>query len=163
MEKVMTPDNDRTTLSDPSLAFTSTHCSVKSTYYGSLGQYRWESCASLCVYHRRLYKDFLCLVKKNALGTSWSSAFSNRSSCIIGDMHTEVVQPRSGLPPLLQRLEERKPENLQWLGVSYGLTQQLFTFWKRSGFHPVYLRQGPSDVTGRHLTPFFCVLWLHVW
>ena len=63
-------------------------------------------------------------------------------------MHTEVVRPRSGLPPLLQSLEERKPENLQWLGVSYGLTQQLFTFWKKSNFYPVYLRQAPSDVTG---------------
>lgn len=63
-------------------------------------------------------------------------------------MHTEVVRPRSGLPPLLRSLEERKPESLQWLGVSYGLTQQLYTFWKRSMFQPVYLRQAPSDITG---------------
>jgi hypothetical protein len=29
------------------------------------------------------------------------------------------------MPPLLQRLTERKPENLDYLGVSYGLTSQL--------------------------------------
>ena len=29
------------------------------------------------------------------------------------------------MPPLLQRLTERKPETLDYLGVSYGLTPQL--------------------------------------
>ena len=29
------------------------------------------------------------------------------------------------MPPLLQRLSERKPENLDYLGVSYGLTPSL--------------------------------------
>ena len=29
------------------------------------------------------------------------------------------------MPPLLQRLTERKPESLDYLGVSYGLTPQL--------------------------------------
>ncbi len=29
------------------------------------------------------------------------------------------------MPPLLQRLSERKPENLDYLGVSYGMTGQL--------------------------------------
>jgi tRNA(Met) C34 N-acetyltransferase TmcA len=26
-------------------------------------------------------------------------------------------------------------------GVSYGLTQQLFNFWRKNGFEPLYLRQ----------------------
>lgn len=29
------------------------------------------------------------------------------------------------MPPLLQRLTERKPESLDYLGVSYGITPQL--------------------------------------
>ena len=29
------------------------------------------------------------------------------------------------MPPLLQRLSERQPESLDYLGVSYGLTPQL--------------------------------------
>lgn len=32
------------------------------------------------------------------------------------------------MPPLLQNLTERKPENLDYLGVSYGLTPQLLRY-----------------------------------
>jgi N-acetyltransferase 10 len=35
-------------------------------------------------------------------------------------------------------------------GVSYGLTQDLLRFWKKSGFVPVYLRQTANDLTGEH-------------
>lgn len=54
------------------------------------------------------------------------------------------------MPPLLQRLSERKPENLDYLGVSYGLTPQLLRFWKRAGYVPLYLRQTTSELTGEH-------------
>lgn len=65
-------------------------------------------------------------------------------------LHDEKLKPRSSLPPLLVSLSDRKPERLQYLGVSFGLTQELFNFWHRAGFEPVYLRQTPSDVTGEH-------------
>jgi N-acetyltransferase 10 len=73
------------------------------------------------------------------------------------------------MPPLLQRLTERKPENLDYLGVSYGLTPQLLRyvsflphehaytyllhvsrFWKRAGYVPLYVRQTTSELTGEH-------------
>jgi N-acetyltransferase 10 len=76
------------------------------------------------------------------------------------------------MPPLLQRLTERKPENLDYLGVSYGLTSSLLRwdsclsiifikdsrctdkpmirFWKRAGYVPLYLRQTTSELTGEH-------------
>ena len=54
------------------------------------------------------------------------------------------------MPPLLQRLEEVKPQTLDWLGVSYGLTGQLLRFWKRAGYVPIYIRQTTSDLTGEH-------------
>ena len=71
------------------------------------------------------------------------------------------------MPPLLQRLTERKPENLDYLGVSYGLTSQLlrfalstflsrhfrlsfYRFWKRAGYAPLYVRQTQSELTGEH-------------
>lgn len=38
--------------------------------------------------------------------------------------HPTVRAPEA-MPPLLQRLSERKPETLDYLGVSYGLTPQL--------------------------------------
>ena len=54
------------------------------------------------------------------------------------------------MPPLLQRLSERRPEALDYLGTSYGLTPSLFKFWKKSGFVPLYLRQTTNDLTGEH-------------
>ena len=56
----------------------------------------------------------------------------------------------SNMPPLFSRLSERTPDALDYVGVSYGLTQQLHKFWKRHSFAPVYLRQTPNDLTGEH-------------
>ncbi|THV00462.1 DUF699-domain-containing protein [Dendrothele bispora CBS 962.96] len=61
-----------------------------------------------------------------------------------------TVRAPGAMPPLLQRLSERKPEQLDYLGVSYGLTPQLLRFWKRLGYVPLYIRHTPSDLTGEH-------------
>ncbi|GMR53705.1 hypothetical protein PMAYCL1PPCAC_23900 [Pristionchus mayeri] len=62
----------------------------------------------------------------------------------------EQIAPRSNLPPLLERLNERRAENLDYLGVSFGLTPSLLKFWKKCSFVPVYLRQEASPLTGEH-------------
>lgn len=62
----------------------------------------------------------------------------------------EEVAPRSDLPPLLTPLAERRPEELHWLGVSFGLTQELYDFWRKGGFSPVYLRLTQNETTGEH-------------
>ena len=54
------------------------------------------------------------------------------------------------MPPLLQRLSERKPEQLDYLGVSFGLTKELLRFWKRSGFVPLYSSQKENALTGEY-------------
>ena len=54
------------------------------------------------------------------------------------------------MPPLFSKLNERKPDELDYLGVSFGLTAQLHKFWKRATFAPVYLRQTANDLTGEH-------------
>lgn len=54
------------------------------------------------------------------------------------------------MPPLLQRLSERKPENLDYLGVSFGLTKDLLRFWKKSGFVPLYASQKENSLTGEY-------------
>ena len=54
------------------------------------------------------------------------------------------------MPPLFSKLSERRPDNLDYIGVSYGLTQPLHKFWKRAKFAPVYLRQTPNELTGEH-------------
>ncbi|KAJ5656996.1 RNA cytidine acetyltransferase [Penicillium longicatenatum] len=54
------------------------------------------------------------------------------------------------MPPLFTRLTERRPDALDYIGVSYGLTHSLQRFWMKSSFHPVYLRQTPNELTGEH-------------
>ena len=62
----------------------------------------------------------------------------------------EAIQPRKNLPPLMMELGERPPEQLRYLGVSFGLTANLLRFWKKAGFTPTYLRQTANDLTGEH-------------
>lgn len=63
------------------------------------------------------------------------------------DLRKEKIVPRKRLPPLLLKLSERPPERLHYLGVSYGITPQLFGFWKRAGYVPVYIRLTPVRST----------------
>ncbi|XP_020097537.1 RNA cytidine acetyltransferase 1-like isoform X2 [Ananas comosus] len=62
----------------------------------------------------------------------------------------ESIKPRANLPPLLVHLCERPPEKLHYLGVSFGLTYNLFRFWKKHNFYPFYIGHIPSAVTGEH-------------
>lgn len=59
-----------------------------------------------------------------------------------------AITPNRPPQPHLQAAGERRPEPLQYLGASFGLTQPLLNFWRRGGYRPVYLRQTASDVTG---------------
>ncbi|KAL9599665.1 MAG: hypothetical protein Q9219_003653 [cf. Caloplaca sp. 3 TL-2023] len=60
------------------------------------------------------------------------------------------VRDIHSMPPLFSKLSERKPQGLEYLGVSFGLTGPLHKFWKRASFAPVYLRQTPNELTGEH-------------
>lgn len=55
---------------------------------------------------------------------------------------------------LLTPIFQRRPERLDYLGVCYGLTQELFRFWRRIGFIPVYIRQSANNLTGE----FSCIM-----
>lgn len=66
------------------------------------------------------------------------------------DLLSEVIKPRKKVPTLLKKLHERRPESLDYLGTSYGLTQDLLKFWKTQKFVPVYLSQKENDLTGEH-------------
>ncbi|WRT68032.1 uncharacterized protein IL334_005007 [Kwoniella shivajii] len=63
---------------------------------------------------------------------------------------TVSIRDASRMPPLLQRLSERKPEQLDYLGVSFGLTRDLLRFWKRAGFIPLYASQRENALTGEY-------------
>ena len=60
------------------------------------------------------------------------------------------VRDINSMPALFSRLSECRPYNLDYLGVSYGLTRGLLRFWKHASFIPVYLRQTPNELTGEH-------------
>ena len=60
------------------------------------------------------------------------------------------VRDINAMPPLFSRLSERRPHNLDYLGVSFGLTPPLHRFWKRASFAPVYLRQTANELTGEY-------------
>ena len=60
------------------------------------------------------------------------------------------VRDINSMPALFSRLSERRPQVLDYLGVSFGLTPPLHKFWKRASFAPVYLRQTPNELTGEH-------------
>lgn len=94
-----------------------------------------------------------------------------------------MTAPRKTSEPLLLKLSERVPENVDYLSVSYGLTLPLLRFWSRAGYIPLYIRSilllslsfllySPlptllPDTTGTISTPFpppihhslFCSYW----
>ncbi|KAF8269189.1 DUF699-domain-containing protein [Lactarius quietus] len=61
-----------------------------------------------------------------------------------------TIRLASAISPLLQCLSKRKPKNLDYLGVLYGLTSQILRFWKRAGYAPLYVCQTQSELTGEH-------------
>jgi N-acetyltransferase 10 len=62
----------------------------------------------------------------------------------------ESLAPRKTLPPLLTPLEQLPARRLDWIGTSFGLTPELYRFWRRNGYTALYVRQSPSEVTGEH-------------
>ena len=68
------------------------------------------------------------------------------------DLQTDHPKVRdiNTMPPLFSKLAHCRPQNLDYLGVSFGLTGPLHKFWKRASFAPVYLRQTPNELTGEH-------------
>ncbi|KAK9233368.1 hypothetical protein WN943_023617 [Citrus x changshan-huyou] len=62
----------------------------------------------------------------------------------------ENIKPKTNLPPLLVHLRERQPEKLNYIGVSFGLTLDLFRFWRKHKFAPFYVSQNANAVTGEH-------------
>ncbi|OLQ01371.1 UPF0202 protein KRE33 [Symbiodinium microadriaticum] len=75
---------------------------------------------------------------------------SKASDASAGKLHEEELAPRE-VPPLLEATAEVPPPyDLDYVGTSFGLTYELFEFWRRSGFRPVYLRQQPHSATGEH-------------
>ena len=73
-------------------------------------------------------------------------------------LKTEEIKPRKKLKPLLTKLCDTKPSHVFYIGTAFGLTKELFNFWRKAEFLPVYLKLTENDITGEHscimLKPF---------
>eukprot|EP00357_Protocruzia_adherens_P000638 CAMPEP_0115041186 /NCGR_PEP_ID=MMETSP0216-20121206/45354_1 /TAXON_ID=223996 /ORGANISM="Protocruzia adherens, Strain Boccale" /LENGTH=1031 /DNA_ID=CAMNT_0002422729 /DNA_START=28 /DNA_END=3123 /DNA_ORIENTATION=- len=65
-------------------------------------------------------------------------------------LDSEELKPRKKMSPLLQKLSEKKPVPIHYMGTSFGMTRELYNFWKKNGYNPCYIRQTPNDLTGEH-------------
>lgn len=102
-------------------------------------------------YYELKYSDLsdTASIRNAGTGATAPSAAAAAASSADGEntssaLHSECVEPRADLPPLLQQLHEVPPPRapaLHYVGVAFGLTHELFRFWKRAGYIPVYLRQ----------------------
>uniref|UniRef100_A0A0A0LX37 Uncharacterized protein n=1 Tax=Cucumis sativus TaxID=3659 RepID=A0A0A0LX37_CUCSA len=63
-------------------------------------------------------------------------------------MQEETIVPKQNLPPLLVPVSERLQERIFYIGASFGLTTELFSFWKKHEFLPLHISQNPNGVTG---------------
>ena len=52
----------------------------------------------------------------------------------------EKIKPRKQSKAILQKLSERKPIGIHYIGTSFGVTRELFKFWSRNKFSPIYMR-----------------------
>lgn len=62
----------------------------------------------------------------------------------------KATEGKKKLPPLMSRLCDIKPTKVDYIGTAYGLTKELFNFWKKNKFLPVYLKLAENDMTGEH-------------
>eukprot|EP00792_Barthelona_sp_PAP020_P004976 TRINITY_DN2437_c0_g1_i1.p1 TRINITY_DN2437_c0_g1~~TRINITY_DN2437_c0_g1_i1.p1 ORF type:complete len:1010 (-),score=304.74 TRINITY_DN2437_c0_g1_i1:205-3210(-) len=61
-----------------------------------------------------------------------------------------IPKIKGSLPPIFIPLSASNPPLLDWLGVSFGLTEQLYRFWFKSGYRTIYIRQKRTETTGEH-------------
>jgi len=66
------------------------------------------------------------------------------------NLTTEEIKPRKKLNPLMVKLTEIKPSFVYYIGTAFGLTKELFSFWKKNDFYPLYLKLSENDITGEH-------------
>lgn len=50
----------------------------------------------------------------------------------------------------MKKLTEVRAPEVNYLGVSFGLTQELYKFWSKNNFLPTYLSLRKNDTTGEY-------------
>lgn len=62
----------------------------------------------------------------------------------------EEIKPKKKLKPLLLRLQDITPPEIFYIGTAFGLTKELFSFWRKNDFFPFYIKMTENDITGEH-------------
>lgn len=57
---------------------------------------------------------------------------------------------KTALKPLLKSIHELSPIKIDYLSVSYGVTNKLNRFWSKNDFKTFYIRQAKNETTGEH-------------
>ncbi|KAK8717275.1 hypothetical protein V6N13_044549 [Hibiscus sabdariffa] len=137
-------DPDFPSLSGARIVRIATHPSAMRLGYGS------AAVELLTRYYEGQLTSFSELDAENAEETPQGSQLRLSAAAEKVSLLEENIKPKTDLPPLLVHLRDRRPEKLHYLGVSFGLTLDLFRFWKKHRFAPFYICQIPNNVTGEH-------------
>lgn len=110
-------------------------------------EFKWTQLGD---FDREQVRDSMCPV--TPARPSCANADANADT---PDANADTPTLRTDLPPLLLQLQEHAPPRpaLTYLAVAFGLTVELFRFWKRNAFLPLYLRQ-----TQAHFSSIFSFL-----
>lgn len=65
-------------------------------------------------------------------------------------LRTEILKARDAPPLLIACADSKPPVTVHYIGTAFGLSVDLFKFYSRLNFFPVYLRQTVNDITGEH-------------
>lgn len=66
------------------------------------------------------------------------------------NLFEEEIKPKKKLKPLLSKLFDIKPPKVNYIGTAFGLTKELFGFWRKNDFYPFYIKMTENDITGEH-------------
>jgi len=66
------------------------------------------------------------------------------------NLFEEEIKPKKKLKPLLSKLYDIKPPKINYIGTAFGLTKELFGFWRKNDFYPFYIKMTENDITGEH-------------
>jgi N-acetyltransferase 10 len=68
----------------------------------------------------------------------------------LNNLFDEEIKPKKKLKPLLSKLYDIKPPKINYIGTAFGLTKELFGFWRKNDFYPFYIKMTENDITGEH-------------
>lgn len=77
--------------------------------------------------------------------------YGTRAVELLCDFYLNKEEPQTNCDKsLIIPLSKTKREPVEYIGTSFGATNELVNFWKKNRFTPIYLRQAQSKITGEN-------------